>query len=171
MNPELASVIRNIGSSDDADAIKKALEIIKAPKQRITASDVTVVAKTAEMSIDLINNLADKLNDAIREIEWLRSYADKDLDAFLISVQAELTNYATCKQAATVYNIDWFAQLPFSDEGLKRVATMLINTCEPVIGERNINPVWNDISAGNIATFNRLNELVKDNGDPASADE
>lgn len=175
MNPELARLIREISSPEDVSKIEEAVTLLKTPTTAAAADDpadddmlsnspdfvAPVATKSVSVSLNTIARLLYDLNASVRTIEWLRSYCDKDLDKFILNIQRSLVDYATCKEAASTYTIEWFAELPFSDDGMKKIAAMLISTTEPFIKD-GINPVWNEIMAGNISTFNRLSDLVKE---------
>lgn len=174
MKPELKAMLVALAAAtpDDPETVKAAIKqgeklVVDPAFPKIVEADASSVVQVMDSAISLVNKLTDDLQDALIEIERLRAYCDKDLDRMMLSIQAELNTYASCKEAALTYTDRWFAELPFSDDGLKQIATMLISTTEPFLGE-NINPVWNEISRGNIATFNRLNELVKGQDDPGS---
>lgn len=174
MKPELKAMLVALAAAtpDDPETVKAAVQqgskLVEDPLfPKIIQADAGGVVQVVDSAISLVNKLTDDLQDALEEIERLRAYCDKDLDDTILSIQAELNTYASCKEAAMTYTDRWFAELPFSDDGLKQIATMLISAVEPFLGD-NINPVWKEISRGNIATFNRLNELVKGQDDPGS---
>lgn len=175
MRPRLAKMLAAFATATTDDpttirsAVKTAETLLKEPSIKSVLREETAEAvQVMNAALSLVHKLTDDLEDALADNERLRSYCDKDLDTMMMSVQAELNTYASCKEAALTYTDQWFAELPFSDDGLKRIATMLITTTEPILGEENMNPVWKEISGGNIATFNRLSELVKGQDEPGS---
>jgi hypothetical protein len=91
----------------------------------------------------------------------ISAYVDKNVDAFIASVVAWITNQATAIQATNVYVSNWFASLPYSIDAKQRIAQALINTCRPFKADTKFwqNVVNNQAAAIKFIEYNPKSDV------------
>ncbi len=87
--------------------------------------------------------LRDQIFDLNNEVQMLRQYNDKYLDEYMLNIQKEIKTYQDAYNTYYTYDSTFFDTLPFSQEGKRRLASMLVETIKPWLP--NNNPIWLDI--------------------------